>query len=45
MNYEVDTIEVLESSMEHWILSDSNNALETFGENVISAVTETLDYE
>lgn len=45
MNYETDVIEVLESSMEHWILSDSNNALETFGEDVISAVTETLDYE
>ena len=45
MNYEVDKIEDLESSMEHWILSDSNNALETFGEDVVAAVSLELGHD
>lgn len=31
MNYEVDKIEDLESSMELWLMGNTENAVETFG--------------
>jgi hypothetical protein len=45
MNYENTEYEALESSIEHWMLSDKGDALEVLGEDVVSAVSEVLDYE
>lgn len=47
MNYEINevVIEGLESSIENWMLSDMTDAVETFGEDVVSAVQEVLDYD
>lgn len=45
MNYENIEIQDLESSIETWMLSDMTDAVETFGEDVVSAVAEVLDYE
>jgi hypothetical protein len=45
MNYENVEIQDLESSIETWMLSDPYDAAETFGEDVISAVTEALDHD
>lgn len=43
MNYEQDQLEGLESSIEHWMLSDENDMRETFGEDLVSAVKEALE--
>lgn len=44
MNYENNVeIQDLESSIETWMLSDPLDAEQTFGEDVISAVTEALE--
>jgi hypothetical protein len=45
MNYETVEIQDLESSIEVWMLGDMSNAVETFGEDIVSAVSEVLDYE
>lgn len=45
MNYERDQIEQLESSIEHWMLGDLEDAKENLGEDVVYAVQEVLDYE
>ncbi len=38
-------IEGLESSIEHWMLGDRQDAIESLGEDLVSAVAEVLDYE
>lgn len=38
-------IEGLESSIEVWMLGDMSNAVETFGEDVISAIEEVLGHD
>lgn len=45
MNYEVDKIEDLESSMELWLMGNTENAVETFGEDIVAAINEVLDYD
>lgn len=35
----------LESSVEHWMLSDPDDAVENLGEDLTSAVKEALDYD
>jgi hypothetical protein len=45
MNYETVEIQDLESSLECWMLGDRNNAIENLGEDIVSAVSEVLDYE
>lgn len=45
MNYEDIQYEQLESSVEHWMLSDPYDAIESLGEDVISAIEEVLGYE
>lgn len=45
MNYEEIQFEQLESNIEHWVKSDEHDALNTFGEELVSAVKEALDYE
>lgn len=45
MNFEQDQLEGLESSLEHWILSDEQDMRETFGDNLLEAVREALDNE
>ena len=42
MNYEHDQVEGLESSLEHWILSDEQDMRETFGDDLVIAVKEAL---
>ncbi len=38
-------IEGLESSMDIWLTADRQDATETFGEDLVYAVVEALDYE
>lgn len=45
MNYETVEIQDLESSIEGWMLGNRQDAIESLGEDVISAVSEVLDYE
>lgn len=46
MNYESEVIIAgLESSIEHWILSDPDDAVENLGEDLTSAVKEVLNYD
>lgn len=45
MNYQDIEYDQLESSVEHWMLSDPYDAIESLGEDVVSAVAEVLDYE
>lgn len=45
MNYEQDKIEDLESSMELWLMGNAENAVETFGEDIVAAINEVLDYD
>lgn len=45
MNYEDIQYEQLESSVEHWMLSDPDDAVENLGEDLTSAVKEALNYE
>ncbi len=45
MNYESDVIETLESSLDIWLAADRQDATETFGEDMVAAVVEALDYE
>lgn len=45
MNYDDQQLEGLESSIEHWMLSDENDMRETFGEDLVSAVKEALENE
>lgn len=45
MNYSENEIEVLESSLEHWILSDKSNAVETLGEDVVWAAEMELGHD
>jgi hypothetical protein len=45
MNYEQDQLEGLESSLEHWILSDEKDMVDTFGEDLVVAVKEALHNE
>lgn len=47
MNYENNevVIEGLESSIEHWMLSDPDDAVENLGEDLTSAVKEALNYD
>ena len=42
MNYEETVIEGLESSIEHWMLSDEQDMRETFGDDLVFAVKEAL---
>ncbi len=42
MNYEDIQFEQLESSVEHWIMSDEQDVLNTFGEDLVVAVKEAL---
>lgn len=42
MNYDDQQLEGLESSLEHWILSDEQDMRETFGDNLVHAVREAL---
>lgn len=34
-----------EDNITHWMLSDENDMRETFGEDLVSAVKEALNYE
>lgn len=45
MSYTEVELEGLESSLEHWILSDEQDMRETFGDNLYSAVKEILENE
>lgn len=46
MNYESEVvIEELESSIEHWMLSDPDDAVENLGEDLTCAVKEVLNYD
>lgn len=45
MNYEENQIEELESSIEHWMLGDFEDAKQNLGEDLVYAVQEVLDYE
>lgn len=45
MNYTEDQIESLESSMELWLMGNREDAIENFGEDIIAAITEELDYD
>lgn len=45
MNYETIEIQDLESSLDIWLTTDRQDATETFGEDMIAAVVEALDYE
>lgn len=45
MNFEQDQIEGLESSMELWLLGNREDAIENFGEDIVAAITEELDYD
>lgn len=45
MNYENDVIETLESSLDIWLTANIQDATETFGEDMVAAVVEALDYE
>lgn len=45
MNYEQDKIEDLESSMELWLMGNVENAVETFGEDIVAAINEVLDHD
>lgn len=42
MNYNETGLEGLESSLEHWILSDEQDMRETFGDDLVFAVKEAL---
>lgn len=42
MNFTEVELESLESSLEHWILSDEQNMVDTFGEQLVGAVKEAL---
>lgn len=45
MNYTEDQIDDLESSIEHWMLGNLEDAKENLGEDVIYAVQEVLDHD
>lgn len=45
MNYSEQEIESLESSMELWLLGNREDAIKNFGEDIVAAITEELDYE
>ena len=45
MNYENVEIQDLESSIEHWMLGNLEDAKENLGEDVIYAVQEVLDHD
>lgn len=45
MNYENDVIETLESSLDIWLTANRQDATETFGEDMVAAVVEALDYD
>lgn len=45
MSYENVEIQDLESSMELWLLGNREDAIENFGEDIVAAITEELDYE
>lgn len=45
MNHTEDPIDGLESSIEHWMLGNLEDAKENLGENIVYAVQEVLDYE
>lgn len=45
MNYEENQIEELESSIEHWLLGDEQDCIESLGEDLTSAVKEALNYD
>jgi hypothetical protein len=42
MSYTEVELEGLESSLEHWILSDEQDMRETFGDDLVFAVKEAL---
>lgn len=43
MSYTEVELECLESSLEHWILSDEQDMVDTFGEELVGAVKEALN--
>lgn len=43
MNYEQDQIEQLESSIEHWISQNHEDAINALGEDLVSAVKEEFN--
>lgn len=45
MNYEIDVIEGLESSIETWLLGDYEDAKENLGEDVVAACEEALNHD
>lgn len=45
MSYENVEIESLESSMELWLMGNREDAIENFGEDIVAAISEELDYE
>lgn len=45
MNYTEDQIVELESSIEHWMLGNLEDAKENLGEGIVYAVQEVLDHE
>ena len=45
MNYNETELEGLESSLEHWMLSDENDMRDTFGDDLVFAVKEILENE
>ena len=45
MSYTEVELEGLESSLEHWILSNEQDMRETFGDSLVFAVKEALENE
>jgi hypothetical protein len=45
MNYEETVSEGLESSMELWLMGNAENAVETFGEDIVAAINEALAHD
>jgi len=45
MNYENVEIQDLESSIEHWMLGNLEDAKENLGEDLVYAVQEVLDHD